>query len=629
MIRIFPFGRFWLVLLLKSAIICAAFYGAFLLRFDFDVPPEYLETFFRLLPWLLVLKLVVFFRMGLFQGWWRYVSLDDVFDILKANVTASLGLVLYVVFFHGIPGVPRSVLVLDGFLCFLLACGVRVTTRAFRENYLPMPRLRKQELSPILIVGAGEAGQTIAREIRKNNLLNKKVVGFIDDDLGKRHSRFQGIPVLGNCEDLADVCRSEAIEEIIIAIPSASGKALRRIVRCCEGVGVKFKTLPSVSDLISETVSVRHIRDVNLDDLLGRAPVRLETLEIHSYIAGKTVLVTGAGGSIGSEICRQVGRFSPFRIILFDNAETPLFYIQNELAEMFPGIPLEARIGDICNKAGVESLFAGFRPQVVFHAAAYKHVPMMELNPAEAVNNNVRGTRIVADMAGQFNAESFVMISTDKAVNPCNIMGASKRAAELYIQGLARRSETRFVTVRFGNVLSSSGSVVPIFQEQIRKGGPVKVTHPEVTRYFMTIPEAVQLVLQAASMGRGGEIFLLEMGEPVKILQLAEELIRLSGLTAYKDVDIVFTGLRPGEKLHEELLLAEEGCQPTAHAKIKIAQAVECDWERLNRLLEDLYQASRGLNQDMVVAKLVEIVKEYRPAVVAGAAAAVSHGQTG
>ena len=342
--------------------------------------------------------------------------------------------------------------------------------------------------------------------------------------------------------------------------------------------------------------------------------------DIRNYIAGKRVLITGAGGSIGSEICRQVGRFSPSQMILFDNAETPLFYIQNELAEIFPEIPLDVRISDICNRAGVEAVFSSSRPQVVFHAAAYKHVPMMELNPAEAVNNNVRGTKIVADVADHFQAESFVMISTDKAVNPCNVMGASKRAAELYVQGLALRSHTRFVTVRFGNVLSSSGSVVPLFQEQIRKGGPVRVTHPEVSRYFMTIPEAVQLVLQAASMGNGGEIFLLDMGEPVKILQLAEELIRLSGLVSHQDVEIVFTGLRPGEKLHEELLLSEENSLPTTHEKIKIARAAGSDWETLNRLLEELYRASRGLEQEKVVVKLTEIVKEYRPMVSFGPA---------
>jgi FlaA1/EpsC-like NDP-sugar epimerase len=608
---LFRISRVIFILLLQMGIVAGAFYLAFLLRFDFAIPATYKIIFFDLLPPLFILKVLIFSRSGLFQGWWRYVSLADAVDILKANILASLGFVLYIVFFYGMAGIPRSVLFLDGFLSFLLACGMRVVTRAFRENYLPMPRFRKKELAPVVIVGAGQAGQAIAREIRQNTSLGKKVIGYIDDDRMKWNRRFQGIPVLGGQETLGIICQAEGVQDVIIAIPSASGKDLRRIVNRCEGIGIRFKTLPGMGDLISGSISLQNIRDIQLDDLLGRQPVRLEVDEVQAFIEGRRVLVTGAGGSIGSEICRQVGRFNPSLLILYDNAETPLFYIENEMLEKNPGFALKAIVGDICNRARVENLFDDLKPQVVFHAAAFKHVPMMERNPAEAVNNNVRGTKIVADAAHRSKAESFVMISTDKAVNPCNVMGASKRIAEIYVQSLSRRSPTRFVTVRFGNVLSSAGSVVPIFQEQIRKGGPVRVTHPEVTRYFMTKSEAVQLVLQAASMGEGGEIFLLDMGEPIKILHLAEEMIRLSGLLPQKDIEIVFIGLRPGERLHEELLVSGEDAQPTKHEKIKIARAISGNWRPLADDLEELYHTSREVDQGLVSLKMYQMIEKY------------------
>lgn len=368
-----------------------------------------------------------------------------------------------------------------------------------------------------------------------------------------------------------------------------------------------------MSDLIDGRVSIQQVRDVALEDLLGRDPIRLELDRIRAFIEGKRVLVTGAAGSIGSEICRQVSRFNPARIILFDNSESPLFTIHRELAASYPNLHHTAIIGDIRDNARVEGIFDNCLPQVVFHAAAYKHVPLMEDNSAEAANNNVHGTRVVAEAANRFKVESFVMISTDKAVNPTNVMGASKRAAELVVQSLARRSSTRFVTVRFGNVLGSAGSVIPIFKEQIASGGPVTVTHPEVTRFFMSIPEASQLVLQAGSMGAGGEIYLLDMGEPVRIVTLAEQLIQLSGFIPYEDIEIEFTGLRPGEKLYEELLIDGEGVQPTSHEKIMIARAMVVDRELLLVQLEELYQLQRAIDQPGVIAKLREIVPEFKP----------------
>ena len=388
---------------------------------------------------------------------------------------------------------------------------------------------------------------------------------------------------------------------------------MRAIVERCETLQISFKTLPGVGDLIDGRVSIQQVRDVALDDLLGREPIRLEVERIRAFIEGRRVLVTGAAGSIGSEICRQVSRFHPARLILFDNAESPLFNIHRELAVSHPALHHTAIIGDIRDRARVEGIFDNCLPQVVFHAAAYKHVPLMEHNPAEAANNNVRGTRVVAEAADRFQVESFVMISTDKAVNPTNVMGASKRAAELFVQSLARQSRTRFVTVRFGNVLGSAGSVVPIFKEQIARGGPVTVTHPDVTRFFMTIPEATQLVLQAGSMGEGGEIYLLDMGEPVRIVTLAEELIQLSGFRPYEDIEIRFTGLRPGEKLYEELLIAGEGIQPTGHEKIMVARATEVNRERLLVQLEELYQLQQAIDQPGVIAKLREIVPEFMP----------------
>ena len=606
-------GRILVIVALQVAIVVLSFWGAFALRFDFRIPPGSQQKFFEVLPLLLVIKLGVFWWLGLFRGWWRYVSMADLLVIFKANSLASLLLLLYAFLMYRGTNMPRSVLVLDWVFCFLLISGVRFVTRALREHYLPMPARRHEPRSRLLVVGAGDAGQMIAREIRLNPALNLEVVGFVDDDPRKRKQSFQGFPVLGKLRRIGRICQEQRVDEIVIAIPSASGKDLRHIVELCQATGVKFKTLPGVGQLIDGKISIQQVKDVELEDLLGRAPVKLDLSRIEGCLRGKRVLVTGAGGSIGSEICRQVARFQPKKIVLFENAETPLFQIERELLMKFPGLRIVPIIGDIRFKARVEAIFDEFLPEVVFHAAAYKHVPMMECNPAEAANNNVRGTRIIADAAHQFGVGRFVMISTDKAVNPTNVMGASKRAAELYVQALAKRSRTSFVTVRFGNVLGSNGSVIPIFKEQIAKGGPVTVTDPEVTRFFMTIPEASQLVLQAGSMGKGGEIFLLDMGEPVKIVKLAEELIQLSGYRPYEDIEIAFTGLRPGEKLYEELLLAGEGVQPTCHEKIMVAKAAECDEAVLVRQIEELYQLARSLDLDGVVAKLQEMVPEFQP----------------
>ena len=605
--------RFWLILAFKVIVIAAALLLAFLLRFDFNFPRVPWSTFLHLLPGLLLIKLAIFWWQGTFRGWWRYVSIGDVVDLARANFFGSIGFILYVVFFHRLDGVPRSVLILDGMACFCFMAGTRFLTRAARENYLPFFGRPIAHGVRTLIVGAGSAGQMIAREIRQNSDLNHFILGFIDDDQEKLKGSFVGFEVLGTQEQLPEICRRLAIEEIIIAIPSASGKQIRSIVDRCQTHGLKFRTLPGIGDLIDGTVSVQQVRDVSLDDLLGREPARLDLEKIRALLEGKRIFVTGAAGSIGSEICRQICRFNPSQITLFDHAESPLFQIHHELAREHPELRHTAIVGDIRDRARIHVIFDEVRPQVVFHAAAYKHVPLMEHNPAEAANNNVRGSRVMVDAADLYHCEAFVMISTDKAVNPTNVMGATKRAAELYVQAVSRQSRTRFVTVRFGNVLGSAGSVVPIFKKQIADGGPLTVTHREVTRFFMTIPEATQLVLQAGSMGQGGEIYLLDMGESVKIVHLAEELIRLSGYIPYEEIDIKFTGLRPGEKLFEELLIAGEGVKPTSHQKIRVAESKSVDRVRLEEQLEELYLLQRALDQAGVVAKLREIVPEYCP----------------
>jgi FlaA1/EpsC-like NDP-sugar epimerase len=598
------------IVLLNISIIVFSLVMAFALRYDFIFEAETVALIQRLIPAVVTIKLVFFWRYGLFSGWWRYVSMTDLISILKANLLASATVVAYVAFVYRLEHIPRSVLILDGCFCFMCVGGVRFITRILREGGYPAS-IKRQGERRLLIVGAGSAGQMIARELRMNRDLKSKAVGFIDDDPLKRREKFQGVSVIGTCDELSSVCTRKMVDEVIIAMPSVTGGKIKQIVSQCQKAGVPFKTLPSVGSLIDGSVSIQQLKDVSVEDLLGRDQVQLETARISDYLKNKCVLVSGSGGSIGSELCRQVARFAPAKLVLFENAETPLFLIEQELRQNFPAVSIYSIIGDVRHRARVEAIFDEFMPQVVFHAAAYKHVPMMEINPAEAVNNNVRGTQVMAETASLFKVERFVMISTDKAVNPTNIMGATKRAAEKLVQALSLKSKTRFVTVRFGNVLGSSGSVIPTFTDQIRKGGPVTVTHPEVTRYFMTIPEATQLVLQAGSMGEGGEIFLLDMGEPIKILHLAEELIRLSGREPYEDIEIEFTGLRPGEKLFEELLLDGEGVKGTRHEKICIAGSAVTNAAELYQQINELHNAARLMDLPEVFRLLKLIVPEY------------------
>ena len=601
---------------------------AFGLAFNFKRFDEWFtQLFLPLLPLVLLSKAVVFVAMGLHRGSWRYVSLRDVLNVTWGAWVAFVWVfAVYftftnlepIVHFLGYPQFrfsplgdqqfPNSVLLLDFAGTVALVSGARIAVRLYHEEIQPVGEGSAPKL---LILGAGNAGETVAREILRQPTLQYRVEGFLDDDRAKWGQQIHGIEVLGSVERVKELCESYAIDEILIAMPSATKAQIRRVVELCQGTNLRFKTLPAIADLIAGRAQVQQIRDVDINDLLGRAPVRLDEEDIGEFLRDRVVMVTGAGGSIGAEMCRQAARFAPARLLLVEQAEQNLFEIDRELRGSFPELAVVPVIADICDSQRMRVLFARHRPSAVIHAAAHKHVPMMEYNPGEALKNNIGGTRAVADLAAEFACDKFVMISTDKAVNPTSVMGCSKRVAEMYIQGLSGRTRTQFVTVRFGNVLGSSGSVVPIFKDQIRRGGPVTVTHPEMIRYFMTIPEAAQLVLQAASMGRGGEIFVLDMGEPVKIVDLARDLITLSGFRPGEDIEIQFVGLRPGEKLYEELSLDAEGVARTTHPKIGIWKTCVEDWKSLVEQIDALLADANDLNRESARTRLKRIVPEF------------------
>jgi FlaA1/EpsC-like NDP-sugar epimerase len=463
----------------------------------------------------------------------------------------------------------------------------------------------------VLIVGAGKAGEMLVRDLLRSRDERYEPVGFVDDSTRKRGREIQGVRVLGACDEMIDFARQLRVDLIVLALPSASSRQMRRLVGLCERTGVPFRMLPPMDRVMSGQVTLNQLREVSIDDLLGREPVALDWQVIELGLKGKKVLVTGAGGSIGSELCRQIARLQPAHLVLLDNSEFNLYSIEMELLKCFPGIGISRYLNDVVDRSALARLFRETRPDVVFHAAAYKHVPMLEDQVREAVRNNVLGTRTIAEIADQSGCEAFVMISTDKAVNPANVMGTSKRAAEIFCQNLNKRSRTCFVTVRFGNVLGSAGSVVPLFKQQIESGGPLTVTHREITRYFMTIPEACQLILRASVMGTGGEIFVLDMGEPIKIAYLAEQMIRLSGKIPGDDIDIVYTGLRPGEKLYEELFHAKEALQTTPHEKILLARHRDVDWQQLTELLDGMVIACNECNEDKLRELLGEMVPEW------------------
>jgi FlaA1/EpsC-like NDP-sugar epimerase len=597
-------------------VVAAALYLAYLIRFELAIPAADLARYFRILPLVLVIKMWTFGLFRLYRGLWRYTSLVDLVNVGKAVCVSSFIIILWVLMVYRFQGYPRSVFLIDGVLTFLAVGGLRVAIRVWYAqgldlHILPVVHRRQDHKTRLLIVGAGNAGEKVIRELQDNTQVKFQPVGFLDDDLSKRGKAIHGIPVLGTVEEIQRI--PTEFDEILIAIPSARGQQMRRIVAACERTGKRFRTLPGIGELIDGSVSVKSMRQVNLLDLMGREEVLLNRDEIARYLYNKRVLVTGAGGSIGSELVRQMTRFQPQAVGLVEMSEFNLFKLNVECRQRLESLNSRSFLADIRHADAMKRIFAEFRPEVVFHAAAYKHVDIQELNPWETVFNNVLGTHNLVHASLESGVERFVLVSTDKAVRPSSVMGATKRVAEMLIEATNRVNSTRFMAVRFGNVIASSGSVIPIFQEQISQGRPVTVTHPEVTRYFMSIPEASQLILQAGAMGEGGEIFILEMGKPLHIADLARDLIRLNGLEPEVDIPIQYIGLRPGEKLVEELLTDGEGLVPTNHEKIMVLRGNSCDGEELNVRIEMLVAAARSYNAVAIKQLLREIVPEYRP----------------
>jgi len=586
-----------------------AWLGAYWLRFNLAVPSEFQAAALSTLLWVVPLQAAVFWHFGLYRGIWRFASLPDLKRIVLAVGLAALLIPLVLVLFRVSAIVPRSVLILDPLLLVILMGGSRLAYRAWKEHRLT--GMLHPDSKPVLVAGAGSAADFLLRELARNPA-GFHVVGLLDDSRDKQGRLVQGIPVLGTLADVATWAEKMEVDDVVLALPSAAHTVRKRITQVCAEAGLNVMTIPSLEDLVAGRVSVSSLRRIELDDLLGRDPVQLDDSGLHRLLTGQVVMVTGAGGSIGSELCRQIARFAPAKLVLFEQSELALYAMEQELPQRFRGLQIAPVIGDVKNAAWVNQVMAEHHPAVVFHAAAYKHVPLMEnANAWEAVKNNVLGTQVVAAAAQAHGVAKFVMISTDKAVNPTNVMGATKRLAEMACQAMQQVSGTRFVSVRFGNVLGSSGSVIPKFQKQIEAGGPVTVTHPEITRYFMSIPEAAQLVLQAGLMGEGGEIFVLDMGEPVKIAELAKMMIRLSGADEDR-IRIEYTGLRPGEKLYEELLADDESTLPTPHPKLRVAKARAAEPGWYAECL--VWLADAGLHDEATVKRQLKTwVPEYQP----------------
>jgi len=586
----------------------AAWLGAYWLRFNLgDIPESFLQHALGLLPMVLLLQGGLFWYFGLYRGVWRFASMPDLMRILKAVATGVVLVGVAVYAFTHWQGVPRSVFILYGLLLVGLLGGPRFAYRLIKDW-----RHYRHTGKNVLIVGAGRAGEMLARDLLRDSEHGYHPVGFVDDDPAKRGKDIHGLPVVGDCAQIPALAARHDVDLLMLALPSANRQQLRRIVGICEGTGKPFRLLPRMHDLVTGQIGLKELRDVKIEDLLGRDVVSLDWDAIGGGTQEKTILVSGGGGSIGAELCRQLARLQPRALIVLERSEYNLYSIELELRRDYPDLPLFLVLGDVNDAAAVEQLLQQRRPQLIFHAAAYKHVPLLEDQARAAVTNNIFGTRTLATLADRYGCEVFVMISTDKAVNPTNVMGASKRVAEISCQAMQARSRTRFITVRFGNVLGSTGSVIPLFQQQIAAGGPVTVTHPEITRYFMTIPEAAQLILQASVIGRGGEIFVLDMGEPVKIAYLAEQLILLSGKKPGVDIEIIYTGLRPGEKLHEELFYTAERLTDTTHPKILRAHGDVPDAEALDATLALLDKACRRHDENEIkelLARLVPVIE--------------------
>jgi FlaA1/EpsC-like NDP-sugar epimerase len=615
-----------LIVFVHVALFALSLLMSFGLAYNFSGLKEWFyPLYLPMLSVILVIKLLVFWRFNLYQGWWRYVSL---YDLIRITIASHVSLFIFVVTFFLVAAVgPRvypsfdnifplerfetfrqSIFLLDWACTIAMVCGVRIAVRLYHEEFC---QLSGGRLIRTLIVGAGDSGEMALREIHRMAVEQYEVVGLLDDDPSKHGATILGCKVLGSPDNIKEFCEKHQIDEVLIAQSSGSPRDVRKIVEKCQGTNVRFRTVPALKDLISGKIRVSQMREIDINDLLGREPAKLDCEAISNYIHNKVVMITGAGGSIGSEMCRQIGNFAPARLVLVEQAENPLFFIEREMRRKFPELNITVYICDIFDRDRVDLIFGKERPNAVFHAAAHKHVPLMEQNPTEAVKNNIFGTKNCADAAAKYGCQKFVMISTDKAVNPTSVMGCSKRIAEMYIQGINAPGGTQFVTVRFGNVLGSNGSVVPIFKEQILQGGPVMVTHPDMRRYFMTIPEAAQLVMQAAAIGKGGEIFLLDMGESVKIVDLARDMITLSGFTPGEDIEIQFSGVRPGEKLFEELSLEGEDMSPTSHEKIAVWLKTPVDRKTLLKGFDELGNLTQCQQPDEVRWAMKKLVPEF------------------
>ena len=587
---------------------------AFLLRFEGKIPVDYIQNIQGLTALALFFSIPIFYFFKLYSFSWTYISLQELTSLFSGTLLSFLlSSVAFLIFRDSsrFSNFPRSTLFISYFLIFLLCGAIRFSKRIYIQTFQGGSREEKERT---LIVGAGDAGEQVLRSILISKDSPYLPVGFVDDSPAKQGEIIHGLRVLGEIDEIPQVIKKHQIEEMIIALPSAVSGAIKKTTEIGRKSGLKkIKIVPPITELINGEVSIGEIKDVEIEDLLGREPFSLDTKSIKNFIRDKVILITGAAGSIGSELCRQVAKFNPSLLLTLDQDETGIFNMVNELEDKFPKLKISSIIADIQDKEKIDRIFSQFHLNIVFHAAAYKHVPLMEKQPDEAVKNNVFGTKVVTDSALKYGVEKFVFISTDKAINPTSVMGATKRIGEMICQALNQKNHTKFISVRFGNVLDSQGSVVPIFREQIKKGGPVEVTDPDMKRYFMTIPEACLLVMQAGAMGEGGEVFVLDMGKPIKILDLAKEMIRLSGFEPDKDIPIVFTGSRPGEKLFEEILTAEEGTFATKNQRIFMAKVLNVDEIKLNSALERLKHAAHNLEKDKIKNILKELIPVYKP----------------
>ena len=585
-----------------------AWYLAYWLRFNLGTIPENsLQVATLMLPVMILCQSLSYVVFGLYRGIWRFASLYDFIRIGKSVYVGALIATLVIFVITGMEHVPRSVIPLYIILLFVLLGGNRALYRSFKDQ-----RMRVSGGKRVLIIGAGESAQMLARDMLQHARGEYHPVGMIDDDQDKLNREIHGIKVLGRFEDIPEVTEQQSVDLVVIAIPSLSSARMQRLVGICESAGTAFKTVPRLEDLISGQVTVSSIQEVSIEDLLGREKIELDRALMQAGLSGKVIMVTGGGGSIGTELCRQVAGFEPEALIVFERSEFSLYRVQTELEHRYPQLNLVSVLGDVCDRQAVEHVTQRYRPDMVLHAAAYKHVPILQAHPAEAVKNNITGTRIAAEAASRFDCDRFVFISTDKAVNPTSILGATKRTGEIYCEGMNTVSSTRFITVRFGNVLGSDGSVVPLFREQIRAGGPLTVTHPDMTRYFMTIREACQLILQASVVEQEGGIYVLDMGDPVRIDYLAEQMIRLSGKTPGEDMEIRYVGLRPGEKLYEELFYDDEIKETTGNDKVFRARHVPADWRKVKQMIDRLEQSLAAAEEREIKRILAELVPQYK-----------------